>query len=100
MAETYYPSEEKYNRAKAAVENYDRNVQNHPDKAEYKLVAEGRAKKLEGEELVKFVYEGLSGSPIITGAPAVEAKKKATEAKKRSVKKREAALRRERINVK
>ena len=100
MTETFYPSERKYDRAKAAIANYEREAGNHPDKAEYKLVAEGLAQKLKDEDLVKFVYEGLGGSPILSGAPAKEAKVRSVEAKKRTGKKRDAMLRREKINVK
>ena len=100
MTETFYPSEMKYDRAKAAVANYERESGNYPDKAEYKLVAEGLAQKLKEDDLVKFVYEGLGGAPVLSGAPAKEAKQRSVEAKGRMAKKRDAMLRREKINVK
>lgn len=100
MFETFYPSEGKYDRAKAAVANYAREAGNHPDKAEYKLVAEGLAQKLKDDELIDFVYKGLSGAPILSGTPAKEAKVRAVAAKSQVAKKRDAMLRREKINVK
>ena len=69
--------------------------------AAYKLVAEGLEKKLKGEELLDYVYNGLSGSPILEGGEAVEAEKKEKDARAR-VKKRETggAAKRSKITVK
>lgn len=100
MSETYYPSEEKHSRAKSAVDNYEKLVKDHPSRADVKLVGLGRAEKLEGDELVNYVYNGLGGSPVLSGAPAKEAKARATEAKQKTAKRRDVALRREKINVK
>ncbi len=100
MSEIYYPSEAKYARAKSAVENYSRDASRFPNKAEYKLVGLGKAQKLEGDDLVKFVYEGLGGAPAVSGPEASERKKKSQEAKKRAAERDEKAIRKERMNVK
>ena len=98
--EKYYPSERKYDRAKDAVLNYDRLIGNHADKAELKLVGEGRTQKLDEEELIDFVYNGLGGTPIVTGTSAKQAKEKASEAKQRAGKSRDKAISRQKITVK
>mgnify|MGYP001613860802 CR=1 FL=1 len=100
MAEKYYPSETKYNRAKAVVANYEKMAAKKPGLAEVKLVAEGLAKSLKGEELIDFVYNGLAGAPILGGVEAKEAKTKAKEATARARKRVNAAMQREKITVK
>lgn len=100
----YYPSQAKLKRAKDAIENYDVILTTHPRKkfkAEIKLVDKGRAKKLEGDALVDFVYEGLGGAPVLKGSEAKEAEKNAKEAQKRSRDRRYgAAGKRSKIRVK
>lgn len=96
----YYPSTAKKDRAEYAIKSYDREVGNHPDKAEYKLVGMGIAEKLEGGALLDFVYDGLGGSPVLEGAEAKEAESKAKAATVRTRKKSGAATQRSKITVK
>ncbi len=96
----YYPSEAKRKRAESAIGNYASQSPLHPDKAEYRLVALGQAEKLEGEALLDFVYNGLSGSPILEGVAAKEAEGKAKAATVRTRKKSGAATQRSKITVK
>ena len=85
----YYPSQGKKGRAETAIGNYESQVSLHPDKAEYKLVG-----------MLDFVYNGLSGSPVLEGAAAKEAEDKAKAATVRTRKKSGAATRRSKITVK
>ena len=92
MGDIYYPSEAKYNRAKAAVTNYERLSAKKPGLVDYKLVADGLEQKLAGEKLVDFVYQGLGGAPSLAGAVAKEAKQAAEEARARTRKRQNEAV--------
>lgn len=96
----YYPSEEKYTRAKEAVKNYAKFAAERPGLAEVRLVAKGLEEGLKDEKLVEFVYEGLGGKQKIEGAAAKEAEAKAKEARTRGEKNRTGEMKRNEIKVK
>lgn len=64
----HYANEKKYKRAQAAIEGRAKGNA-------LALVGEGKSKKLKGEALLKFVYEGLGGAFAPRGYAEVEEKK-------------------------
>ena len=96
----YYPSQEKLQRAKYAVNNYDVLMRQHPEISDLRLVDMGKGKKLEGDALVDYVYQGLGGSAKLEGVEAIEAEKNAKIAVARTKKKANVVEQREKIVVK
>lgn len=68
---------EKLNRAKQAVL-----VAPRPDSAEAKALSMGRAEKLEGDDLVEFVYKTIGGLMLEEAPEAVQKVVKAKKAKR------------------
>lgn len=98
---SYFPSEEKYMRAKKAVANYAKLSATKPGLSDVKLVAMGMGEGLKGEELVEYVYEGLGGKAKLEGPAGKEAEMKSKEAKERAAKKEDQiAKKRAKIAVK